>query len=386
MNSSLLRVSLPIAALAAGIGGLWMMIAGRPPVEKRAVESLPPLVRAVVVKKEDLRMSVRAHGTVRPRHETVLVPQIGGRVVWAAPAFEPGGFFDAGEELLRIDPADYELAVTQARAQVAQAEARLAREEAEAELARREWEAYGKGDPDPLALRVPQLQEARATLEAARANEAQARLNLERTSIRAPFAGRVRAKRVDLGQVVSPGTPLGEIYGTETAEVQLSIPLEDLAYLDLTLGAESRTASEAPEVVLRARLGGTTREWMGRIIRTGPEIDPRTRMIHAVARVQDPYEMRNAPLVAGLFVEAEIRGRVARGVVVLRRDAIREGSRVLVVDEDERLRVREVEVLRTEGERALVRAGLEDGERVCVSPLEIAADGMRVRIQEEAAE
>jgi RND family efflux transporter MFP subunit len=288
--------------------------------------------------------------------------------------------------LLRIDPHDYRQALVQARSAVAQAQLRLAMEQAEADVALREWKDLGEGgDPPPLTARVPQLAEAEAALASARAAVTTAERNLARTEIRSPFAGRVRAKQVDVGQYVAPGSPLGTIYSVDFAEIRLPLPDEDLAFIDLPLIYRGEVATgDGPRVTLLASFAGETFEWEGRLVRTEGEIDPRSRMVHAVARVKDPYargrDRDRPPLAVGLFVDAEIHGRTVESVAVIPRSAVRDDGRVLVLDEEDRLRFREVDVLRTTKSEAVVRSGLATGERVCISALAAVTDGMRVRV------
>ena len=243
-----------------------------------------------------------------------------------------------------------------AEAAVAQARVQLEREQAEAELARRDWEELGDGgEPSALLLRKPQLAQARAALEAAEAAVERARLNLARTRVTAPFEGRVRAKRADVGQSVSPGTPLADVYATEYAEVRLPVSKQDLAYLDVGVGWSADGGSgggdgkgaEGPPVALHGDLAGATRSWTARVVRTDAEIDPQTRMLSVFARVDDPYRRDGASAAAdggappalpmGLFVEAEIAGRIAPAAAVLPRRALRTTTRsrdaeVLVAD------------------------------------------------------
>jgi RND family efflux transporter MFP subunit len=384
MGRTVLKIVLPVLVLAGAAFLTAVMVLMREEVKKEKPEVLPPLVRAVTVHQQDIPLIIRGHGTVLPRTETTLVPQVSGRVVSISPSFGQGGFFEPDEVLVTIDDTDYRLAQAQAQAILAQAKHRLAREEAEAELARKEWEAYGKGDPDPLVLRKPQLDEARAGLTSAEAALDLAKLNLSRTMIRAPFAGRVRTKMIDIGQVVAPGTPLARLYAVDYAEVNIPIPLDDLEFLDVPLGYQGDIDGQGPRVTLRSRLAGAERTWTGRIVRMGAEIDPKTRMLHAVVRVEDPYarstEAERPPLMVGLFVNAEIQGRIAPGAIRLERGAIRDGGQILVVDDQDTLRFLKIEVVRYEGETAIIGAGLADGQRVCLSPLEIATEGMKVRV------
>jgi membrane fusion protein, multidrug efflux system len=375
-----LRVVLPLAIIAGAIAIAVAMIAARPAVETRPPETVAPLVRVIAVEPTTVDVVVRSQGTVAPRTETALLPEIVGRVIHVSPSLLPGGFFQAGDTLVRLESRDYELAVVGARAQVAQATARLSVEDEEAAVARREWAVLGRGEPAPLVLREPQLAEARAALDAARSALERAERDLARTTIRAPFAGRVRDKRVDIGQIVAPGTPLATIYGIEVAEIRLPIPDEELAFLDLPLGYRGGRAG--PPVTIHAAFAGQQLQWQGRIVRTEGEIDPASRMVHLVAEVKDPYgqatKTGTAPLAVGMFVRAEITGRRLTDVFVLPRSAVRGADQVLVVD-DNRVRLRTVRVVRGEQDRVVIGEGLAPGELVSVSPLDVVVDGMAVR-------
>ncbi|MDP6777172.1 MAG: efflux RND transporter periplasmic adaptor subunit [Candidatus Latescibacteria bacterium] len=376
------RILLPLAVLAGGILILAVLIVAKSDVKVEPPRVPPPLVRVMPVRKEAAQLRVRAQGIVKPRTESTLVSQVAGQVVSVSSDFASGGFFEPGDVLVTIDPRDYELAVARSKAQVAQAELRLAREEEEAELAREEWERVGNGQPTALTLRVPHLAEAKASQQAAAAALAQARLNLERTSVRTPYAGRVRTTNVDVGQFVGPGTPLARIYSVDYAEVRLPVPDGELAHLDLSLGGRSDPDdASGPEVLLNGAYAGREHTWSGRIVRVEGEIDNRTRMATLVARVEDPYSRGsdNPPLAVGLFVNAEVLGRVVTDVTVLPRAAFRGPDRVLVVDSEDRIRFRTVGVLRSDADSAVVHSGLADGEGVCLSPLDAAVEGMHVR-------
>lgn len=379
-----LKILLPVAILAAGGAAAVALILARPHVETSRPESPAPLVRVMTVEVSDQPLTVRTQGTVAPRTTTTLVPEVAGRIVDADRDFEEGGFFEKGDVLVTIDARDYELAVVRARARVAEARVRLSREEEEAAVARREWEDLGDGEPTPLALREPQLAEARAGLEAAQADLRRAELDLERTEVRAPFAGRIREKFVDIGQYVTPGTRLAQIYSVDYAEVRLPVPDADLAFVDLPLDYRGENAGgRGPAVTLEAEFAGRRHAWEGRIVRTEGELDPKSRMVHVVARVDDPYargrSAERPPLAVGMFVEAAIAGITAEKVVRIPRSALHSGDRVLVVSDEDRIVIREVEVLKTDRESVVISSGLADGERICLSPLETVVDGMKVR-------
>ncbi len=392
---TLLKAVLPVIIIGIGIGVTVWLIRTREEVVTVKQPRHVPTVRVATVRPREFQFQIETEGTVRPRVESTLIPEVTGVIVEVAPSWASGGFFARGDILLRIDPRDYELALVRAESDVKRAEVALEREKGEASVARAEWEKQGSNSrtPSPLVLREPQLAEARAQLAAATAAREQARIDLERTVLKAPYAGRIRSKSVDLAQHVSRGTPVAVIYSIEAAEIRLPIPDSELAFVDLPLGSDmndSRNLADGaegdksgsiagPKVVLTALFAGREFSWTGRIARTEGEIDPQSRMVHAVAEVMNPYangsDPSRPPLAVGLFVRARIQGRRAADVFVLPRTALRQGGKVLVVDTQSRLHLRQVEVERIQGETAIVSSGLEAGERICLSPLEVVVDG-----------
>ncbi len=384
MNVSMKKAA-PVLILALGFLAAVSAYVSRPQAAPEVRETPAPLIRVIAARPQTVQLTVGAQGTVQPSTQIELVAEVAGRVVETGGALVAGGFFSEGDLLVRIDPRDYDLAAQSARAEVARAQVALQREKAEAEVAGREWRSlHGKREAPPLVVRAPQLAETEAALAAAQAGLEKALLDVERTEILAPFDGRVREETTDLGAFVSRGVVLAKLYAIDKAEVRLPLPDSELAFLDLPLGFAAATeAGVHPAVRLSADFAGERRTWNGRIVRTEGELDPRTRMVHVVAEVPDPYRRYapgDAPLSVGMFVRAEILGRTLHGVYVLPRETLRNGNEVLVVEDGERLSFRTVGIIRRESERVIVGTGLVPGERICVSPLEVAVDGMRIRV------
>lgn len=386
------KILIPLLVVAGAAGLAFFIANAKPAVERQVTEVPPPLITVIEAQPTDVALDVASQGTVEPRTESTLVAQIAGRILWVSPDFAEGALVAKGRTLVRLDPADFELAVEQAQALVAAAEVRLQLEEAEAELARQEWrELTQDKEPTALAAREPQVREAQAALEGARATLSQARLNLSRTTIEAPFTGRVRSKQADVGQFVGPGTPLATLFATDWAEIRLPVPKDQLAHLDLDSdlgGLDGGLDGREPNVRLSAEIGGATRHWQARVVRTGGVIDPRTRMLDLFARVDDPYGRRRpgrdreegwAALPMGLFVEAKIAGKVAHDAFEVPRAALRPDGRLMVVDADNRLRFREIQPIRIQGDTVVVGSGIEPGARIPISPLETPVEGMEVR-------
>jgi RND family efflux transporter MFP subunit len=388
----ILRIILPILVLAGAGYATVTMIRNRPAPETRAADIPLPLVETIEAEFSNVTLSVFAEGTVAPRTVSELTPEVSGRVIEVAESLVVGGFFEEGEVLLRLDSREYELAVIRAQAAIAQSKLRLETERQEAAVAMEEWELLGTGRPTPLAIREPQIAEAQAALASAEATLQQAEYDLERTVVGAPFAGRVRQERVDVGQFVARGNSVATLYAVDAAEVRLPIPDSELAFLNLPLAYRGDGVAigsvRGPRVILRSEFAGRRHEWRGRVVRTEGEIDPRTRMVHAIARVEDPYARGDSPnrppLAVGMFVEAEIIGRSSGRVMVLPRTVLRGADRVLIVDDTDHVRFRQVELFRQERDRILVQSGIEEGDRIIVSPLENAVDGMQVEVAETA--
>ena len=389
MKRSALRQPLLIIAAALLVVVVLVLVQRSP--EERPQQNAAPLVRTVVAEPTEVRFTVQANGSVTPRTESELIPQVSGEVVEMSPQLVAGGFFEEGDFLARIDDADYRVDREAARAQVARARSEFGR--AEKELARQRRLADRSVASE---ARIDDAENAYGIAEAS-LREAQARLeraerDLTRTEIRAPYRGRVRAEQVDLGQFVNRGQSIATLYAIDYAEVRLPIPDRELAYLELgqfraAIVGKGETAGA--KVVLSTEFAGAQHHWEGVLDRTEAELDPRSRMINLVARVPEPYDLeapRSAPLAIGLFVDAKIEGRVVDDAFVLPRDALRAGDRVYVIDAESRIAFREVEVLRTERDRVVVAGGLVAGEMICTSPLDAAIDGMLVRVSGEKAE
>jgi RND family efflux transporter MFP subunit len=384
-----LKIILPVVILLVAVVATVAMIKSRAPVGTRPARDFAPLVRVVEAVPSPHQFTVWTHGTVKPRTEAALVSEVAGRVISVSPSFADGGFFEKGDVLVHVDPRDYEYVVVTARGQVAQAKVAVELEEAQAEVAREEWKSLGGGKDSPLATREPQVEQARAAYAAAEAALKKAERDLERTRIRAPFAGRIRQKLVDVGQFVSPGVAVAQIFAVDYVEVRLPIPDSELAFLDLPVNYRGDNAQQpGPEVTFYADFAGERHSWSGRIVRVEGEIDPVSRMVHAVAQVDDPYgrgpDGDPMPLAIGLFVDAEIMGRKVDQAVVIPRSAVRGENKVFIVDDDNRLVFRDVTVARMGRDSAVISSGIEASERVCVSLLDAVTDGMKVRTMDGA--
>ena len=373
------RFLAPIIVLVVGVGLAALIIASGPKLEPQAPPSSAPLVRIWEAASQSVQLTSITHGTVLPRTESDLIPEISGRIISISKSMVSGGFFKKDDLLLVIDPLDYELAREQARASLASAGSELSNakrgHDRQLDLARKQSTSQSKKDDALNRLRF-----AQASLREAKARLSRAERDLSRTKITAPYDGRVRSERVDIGQFANRGTPMASLYATDIAEVRLPIHDEELAHLELPL-ANQITGQQRPTVILSAPFAGKKHTWRGAIVRTEGEIDPKTRMITVIAQVESPYETKNdrPPLAVGLFVEAEIIGHKIGNVFVLPRSAIQANRQVYVIGKDNRLQFRDVEILRTVGEEVYITGGLNARETVCLSTVSNAIEGMLVR-------
>jgi len=383
-----LKFILPIVILGIGVLIAWQLLVHRPKAQPEAVVTLLPMVRTAQVQAQTIRIPVYSQGTVTPRTTSKLSAEVTGRIIGVAPQYANGGFFQPNEILLNINTSDYELAITKAEALVAGAKQKLAQSEAEYKQKLEEYKGVDPNSISDYALRKPQYEEAKAGLKAARADLDLAKVQLERCKIRAPFAGRIVEKLADLGQYVTPGTVLASVYAVDIAEVRLPVSPSQMEFIELPPGG--RELSKPIKVMLKGLSSGTQQTWESRIVRSEAVIDERNRSQYLVAQVKDPYRMLAAnrgkpPLTIGMFVEAEIEGRLLHDVYVLPRLAVHDNDKVWLLDSDMRLNIRTVGLAHRDEDKAYVNQGLNPGDTVIVSPLDAVVQGMQLRVEPVAA-
>jgi RND family efflux transporter MFP subunit len=373
------KVLFPVLVLTIGLGLAFAIAVNEPAIEPELYVPLAPTVRVTKVETGNEYLNLSSQGMVQPRTQSELIPEVNGRVVWMSPSLVGGGSFDQGDVLLRIDDADY-------RTTEQRAKATLQRSEVEYEYASDEFDRLKSLHQRQLASQQ-QLDNARRGSQVAEANLVESRAVLEqsqrdlaRTELIAPFDGLVRSEHVDTGQFVTRGQSIGTIYATDYVEVRLPIAVDQLAYSGLSISTRGQIPEEIrPPVVVSAYLGKTRLEWQAQLMRLEAEVDERSRMVYGVARIRQDLNGTRPIIPVGLFVQADIRGRMAEAVIRLPRSAMRDDNQVLVVDENNRLRFREVSIARLEHDDMLVDGGLADGELVCISPLQTVVDGMTVQ-------
>ncbi|MEM1177350.1 MAG: efflux RND transporter periplasmic adaptor subunit [Acidobacteriota bacterium] len=382
-----LKVILPFVLLLGAVFGAGLLADAGPKLPPG--ESVDPVrrVEAVAAAPQELVLDVTAFGTLELRSDIDVTASVAAPISRLSPSLEAGNLVRRGDVLARLETVDFEMARAQAASAIADAELRLAQEEAEARIALEEW--TGDGEPGPLVSRRPQLQQARARLEAVRAELQQAEVNLGRAVIRAPFDALVRERRVGLGQYLQPGQVIARLQEADVAEVRVPLTEAQLAALDPSILRPS-AQNDGPTALVSARIAGLEVVRRGRVLRTEGALDAASRMLTLVVEVRDPLALRSdgEPLVPGQFVDVTIAGRRVPEATIVPRAALIDGDRVFVIDGGE-LRRRRVDVIQVRGEHAVIGGGLAAGELVNISPALGALDGTPVearRIEGPAAE
>jgi RND family efflux transporter MFP subunit len=381
----LVRILVPVLILALGFGA-WKWLGEPIPEPKPEHHERQKLeTTKLELHRTNFPVILETQGTVRAHHPTTLTAQVAGTVKTISPSFEDGAFFDEGDVLLELDPADLEALEVASQSRLARAEAALAQEEAKAKQAKLNWEDIGYTDePSPLVLRVPQLKEATANVTAAEADLDQARRNLERAKIRAPFDGRVSARLVGLGQAIGGTTPLGEIYATDYAEVRLPLSAAQISFAKLP----TREDDAPVKVTLTDALGAPDdpHTWEASIVRTEGELDESSRELFTIARIDDPFglESGNPELRIGQPVRAAVDGVVLEDVFVLPRNALRGVNRVYLIERpDQTIQRTDVVPVWSTPDALVVREGLKEGDWLATSRLPYAPNGAEVNVIEE---
>ncbi|MEP6342679.1 MAG: efflux RND transporter periplasmic adaptor subunit [Maricaulaceae bacterium] len=375
---------LPVLVILAAVIGTVAMGSLKPKTEEKAEEIKAIPVITVAAVQRSVTLKVRSQGNVQPRTEIGVTAQVGGLITQMSPKFIEGGQFKKGDLLAQIDPREYELRVTQARAEVAQAQTVISREQTESSIAQKDWDDLGRaGEPTALTLRKPQLAEAQANLAAAEARLGEAELQLSRSFIYAPFNGRVTEQTIDRGEFVTAGTRLGEIYGDEIMDIRLPLTQAELQRLGMTLGYKAPKSGGVP-VTLSTQVAGQTAEWPAHIVRTDSRFDNESRVLFVYAEARDPFG-QEAPLAPGLFVDAQIKGQTLEDMIVVPRAALRGADKVYVATPENSLTIKTVDIASSNRDEAIISAGLSAGEAVITSPIRGVAEGMKIDVVDSTA-
>ena len=370
--------------IAISFGITVIMIFAKPAPKPVQNKFVPPVVETMNTIPQSYKVQINSQGTVVPRTEITLTSEIPGKIDYVSSKIQSGSSFDKGDTLLVLDQRDYELALIAAQSSMYQAQVVYERELAESEVAKKEWSNINGGKASNLALRKPQLDQAKAALAAAEANYQRALLNIERTYILAPFKGRVRNEYVDVGMVVSPGIPLAQIYAVDMVEVTLPIAESDIKFLSIPLDGRIVPFSKQPGMTLTSSFAGFSQRWTGKILRSAAEIDSRTRMLSVIGQVPARTSKQSTvPIKVGMFVNATIEGRSFNDIYVIPREKVRDGE-VWVLNNEGILSKREVSGLRYEKDKALISKGFEAGDKVLLTRLDVLVEGMKLEKKDKS--
>ncbi len=383
MIAQLRRGAWPIGVGLAGIAVYVVLQVTKPQPAPSMQAPRPISVKVIPAIRTTTRPTVVAYGEVRPGVRTQLVAQVGGKVTRIAPAFTEGGQFAPADVLLTIEDTDYRAAVEERRARVAAAKVDLEQALADADVARKQL--AGQKNPSPLALKTPQLARAQSALKAAEISLSLAQTNLDRTQISLPFAGRVESQSVDLGQYVNSGAVLGSVFGTDLAEVRLALTTNQLASLGIPIGFDGTkdgAKGNGLSTTLSAELGGAVHRWQGTLTGLDAAIDPATRTVYGTVTIDSPYDTTQSvsgmPLAVGLYVDAEIHGRLAVDAIQIAAEGLRAGDEVFVLNGEGLLDIRQASVIHRSRNTVLLSAGVEAGEKVIISAIRNPVRGMRL--------
>ncbi|RLB55664.1 MAG: hypothetical protein DRJ42_05640 [Deltaproteobacteria bacterium] len=383
-----LQFALPILVILLGVGIRMVLVATKPVPQRVERVDRGALVEVSEAQRADHEVTLTVHGTVIPAQRVVLMPQVGGRVTWISPDLAPGGRFRVGDELVRIDPRDYRLAVEQRAADLSRSRLERRVESTRQEVAEREWELFDDGSRDispegrALALREPQMENANVNVRAAGSAVRRARLDLQRTGISAPFNGFVQAENVDLGQVVGPSSQVVTLVGTDAFWVRVSVPVANLAHVSVP----GFNAEEGSRAVVIQQIGEQTVERHGRVVRLYGDLDPAGQMARLLVEIEDPFgyegETSGLPLLLGSYVAIDIEATPVTDAVEVPRYAVRDGDHVYVMSDDDTLSIRPIHVAWRLEDTVLVSDGIENGDMIITSRLSNAVTGNRLRVQE----
>jgi RND family efflux transporter MFP subunit len=408
--------------LLAAIMIAAVLVILRPKAERRVPIETGRLVEVFSAKAERVQMFIEAYGTVGPREALKLVAEVRGQVVIINPTFKEGGFVKAGTRLIQIDPRTYELEVQRRSVQIKQAQAEIKRLEQEVlnlqarikiakldvSLAKNEYFRLQKlidkkvisqstldkteqqylaslerlqALENQMALTGPQREQLLAQRDLAKVLHQEAKLDLERSGLTAPFDGWVLEKAVEVGQHVNIGQNLGRIYSAGQLDIEVRIPVKDFKWFPAALDQD-----EIAEADVIFENTGAQRTWKGRVSRIKAQMDDRTRTLPVVVEVDEAsiaqQNQSSLRLRPGMFVSVRIKGKEVEQAFVLPRHVVYPGDLVYTI-KDDRLKIKSVNILRTYKESVIVNEGLSEGEQIIKTPLSAATDGMMVRVKPE---
>ncbi len=390
----IVRRTLPLVIIAIFIALSVLLLNNKKRPEQQKAQVRTPVLEVIRIEKQDVQLSVNSYGVVEPKYKAEVVSEVIGSVNYISPDFAVGKFVSKGDLLARLDDSDYHADLAQAEASLAQAQAKLKEEIARGKVAKKTLRDVSPNKKTALGLREPQRKQEEANVKFAKAGVERAKRNLAKTEIRAPFDALVKMKNINMGSYLPQGKLIGELYGTETAEIRLPITPNSFSYLDLN-------RLDSRKLNIEAQYGDIQiNHWAAKLVRNEGIIDKDNRMIYLIAEVDDPYNLKSplgkssiksisslstsSPSLSlpvlqfGTFVTTTIQGKKVKDVIKLPRHVVR-SEQVIVVDSQNKIQTRQVNVVRSDNENAYVIGGLEDGEFVSLIRSDSLIDGTEVK-------
>lgn len=385
-TSKLLLIGMPFLIVTIGILGFMVLQGMAEKPEKIPTEIKAPLVDVLAIEAKNVTFTIPSQGSVVPHTQTNLISEVSGQVIKVSPKLRVGGYFAKGEILLEIDPITYDVALLEAESRLGSMQANLIQEQARADQAEDEWLLSGKTTSQApiLALRIPQLQKAKADVKAAEADLKEAESKLKRTKIIAPYEALITEKNVDIGQYITVNSLLVKTLAIDFAEVRLPIKQVDLHYMNLPKVNE--VGDKSLKVMITSDQAGETLSWDSYIVRYEGVVNRKSRVHYLVAQIDDPYNLindnNNAELRIGMFVKATITGKTFKNIVALPHEVVRGGT-VYLLNKDKTLAIQAIQALRSDAEFVYVKNNFSEGQRVIKTKIRTAVNGMALRVRGE---
>jgi len=392
MSINIKKAFLPLLVITVSVSIALLINNSKPEVKKRTHHKKPVAVNSLILKSQPWAATINTQGTVEARTMTTLASRVSGEVIWVSEELKPGGFFEKGDLLLTIEPIDYELAIKSAEADLAEARFIYQEEKAQSTQALLNWKRLGRTEQaNDLVLRKPQLAKARAVVDSGKAKLQRAKLDLKRTKIKAPYAGRVLEQYVDIGQFLSSGTALVKLFAIDRVEVRLPLSEKQREQLNLPSfyrGESIKKIQHQFPIMVNAKIAGVNYQWPAFFSRVEGAMNRETRQQYIVAEINDPYKRNESgrpPLEIGQFVQAQLKGRLNKGLFLIPRSAVHNDNQVMLIDKDKRIQRQTVSVLAEEAGFVIIDDGLNVGDRLCTSYVPFLANNTVVRLSSDRA-
>lgn len=367
---------IPIVITAVTVSLLTIIMTTSPSVKKRAsAKANKIMVETVKITEAPYQIQIESYGVVAPEVSSSLTAQVDGEIMITNPQFKKGGQFQQGDVLILLDDRDYIADLKIAQADLMSAKLSLSEEKAKSAQAKEDWDNLNhEGKPSDLTLRIPQLEAAKANVLKAEAAVLKADLAIERSEIIAPYSGRILNKNVDLGQYISRGTNIADIFANDYSEVRLPIQNKDLKFLNLPTEDSDKSLLN---VTLESDLY-PNQKWQANLNRTESAIDEATQQLYVVAQIDNSTKSKK-PIISGQYVTAKFTGKVVERAIIIPNDSIYQGSYVYVEDAGI-LKKRSINIAWKNSKISLISSGLRNNDNLITTTLGLVTSGTAVKV------